>query len=69
MNILEVLLLYGAIIVGFWKIVESIGGTDNDRSNNTNTTNRSSSSLNKRLSRRLKKKNTVLVEGESPTRK
>ena len=69
MNILEVLLLYSAIIVGFWKIVESIGGTDNDRSNNTNTTNRSSSSPNKRLARRLKKKNTVLVEGESPTRK
>ena len=58
MNILEVLLLYGAIIVGFWKIVESIGGNSDDRNDNTNTTNRSSSSLNKRLSRRLKKKNT-----------
>lgn len=69
MNILEVLLLYSAIIVGFWKIVESIGGNRDDRNDTFNTTNRSSSSPNKRLARRLKKKNTVLVEGESPTRK
>lgn len=66
MNILEVLLLYSAIIVGFWKIVESIGGTENDRNDNFNRNDRSSRSPNKRLSRKLKKKNTVLVEGEKP---
>lgn len=54
MNILEVLLLYSAIIVGFWKIVESIGGTENDRNDNLNRNDRSSSSPNKRLSRKLK---------------
>lgn len=59
MHLIEVIILYGAILIGFWKIVEEIGGKENARNNNTNTTNRSSSSPNKRLSRRLKRRNST----------
>jgi len=59
MHLIEVIILYGAILIGFWKIVEEIGGKENARNNNTNTTNRSSSSPNKRFPRRLKRRNST----------
>lgn len=59
MHLIEVIILYGAILIGFWKIVEEIGGKENARNNNTNTTNRSVGSTNKRFPRRLKRRNST----------
>ena len=61
MHLIEVIILYGAILIGFWKIVEEIGGEENARNDTTNTTNRSVGSTNKRPTKRkrVKRRNST----------